>query len=73
MKIVKISWIDSGAPIDIWELKDEYSTEYALCESVGYLLSKNKDRVVICQSTSDTQYGHVFVIPTKSITKLEIM
>ena len=71
MKVVKISWVDSGTSEAIWESKDDYTSEYGLCESVGYLLSKTKDRVVICQSTSDTQYGQTFVIPTKSITRIE--
>jgi hypothetical protein len=73
MKPVLVIWVDSGGAENIWEPADDYTTEYAVVTSVGYLLVNDKDKVVICQSDGDIQVGGVFVIPkvaVKSISDL---
>jgi hypothetical protein len=70
MKIVKVTWEDSGTDNQVWVNKDDFADELGLCESVGFLVKKTNKVVVIAQSTSDTQYGNVLVIPRKMVRKV---
>jgi len=73
LKIVLVKWEDSASASG-WTDEDDLAP--AECETVGYLLKKNKDRVVVVQSTSDiAHYDNRFAIPRgciKSIKELDI-
>jgi hypothetical protein len=71
MKIVEIQWVDSTAEVDVWEQKDDYSRELEPIKTIGYLIEQDKDKVIICQSVSDSQYGQTFRIPKGCIKKIK--
>jgi hypothetical protein len=71
MKIVKVSWLDSGGLVDMWSFKEEDLPTVRVCSSVGYLVSKNSSRTVLAQSKNEEQWGRLLVIPTRSIIETE--
>lgn len=68
MNVVLVEWDDSTA-MGGWT--DEADLELAKCRTVGFLITKNKNRVVVAQSTSDiAHYDNRFGIPRKCIKKI---
>lgn len=71
LKVVKIEWVDSCSG-DNWEgFKESEEHTIAKCESVGYLLRKDKEQVQIVQNISDN--GHLcaqIAIPRGCIKKI---
>lgn len=65
-----IYWVDSGSGDSVWESRDDFTREAGMCQSVGYLLSRDCKNTVISQSYSWNQVANVFVIPTVSIIKM---
>jgi len=70
MRMVMVSWVDSSAVPQIWEYRDEYDDSLVEEHSVGYLISDDDEKVVICQSYSEHQYGQVFRIPRGCVTEI---
>ena len=71
MKMVLIEWVDSTAVGD-WTGDDD--VELAKCRTMGFLLQKNKDRVVVAQSTSDiAHYDNRFGIPRGCIRSIKTL
>ena len=69
MKIVLVCWVDSTT-VGGWA--DEADLELAKCRTVGFLAKKNKDRVVVVQSTSDiAHYDNRFAIPRSCIKSIK--
>jgi hypothetical protein len=69
-KIVHITWVDSQVDLG-WKRVDPKIT--LLCESVGYLVEKTKDRVIIATNFAHgdvVSYGQHTHIPTCSIKKI---
>jgi hypothetical protein len=73
MKIIEITWEDSGSNKEIWCDKDDYCNEPALCKTVGYLVEKNKTSYVLAQSDGIEQWGNVFLIPHGAIKKIRTL
>ena len=72
MKRVEIEWEDSTA-IGGWS--DSGDLELCQCKTVGYLVTKNRNRVVVVQSTSngggsEEHFDNRFGIPRKCIKKI---
>lgn len=72
MKIVEVLWADSTSSGG-WDGATDLAT--SLCKTVGYLTVRNKNRVVVVQSTSDGgNCDNRFAIPRgciKSIRELK--
>ena len=67
MKIVLVDWVDSTS-IQGWE----EGCDMGLCEcrSVGYLIKKTKDKVILAQSLNDHTYYNKFAIPRGCVTSI---
>lgn len=68
---VVVRWVDSMGCAR-WE---KYSPARLECTSVGHLVTKTKDRVVICMTRSCYSTGYYMSIPmcaVKSIKKLKL-
>ena len=73
-KPVLIKWEDSGA-IDglVWQFKDDWECNIHECQSIGFLVSKDKRSVVLAQSENKDQYGRLFAIPTGCIISIKTL
>ena len=66
VKMVEIRWHDSCAAGGGWEHIDNLSTmTLSTCRSVGYLVLKDKQKIVLAQSyaKNDTELMNVIAIP----------
>jgi hypothetical protein len=75
LKMVLVSWVDSSAIAGIWEYRDDFDDTLVEEKSVGFLISDDDEKVVICQSYSEHQYGQIFRIPrgcVKEINELRL-
>lgn len=68
---VEITWVDSKGTQVVWQWKDDFDEDIATITSVGYLIKRNKDITIICQSISEDQYGKVFRIPTVAVKSIK--
>ena len=66
-KIVYVMWEDSSA-CEGWIKKDAFRNKSSLVETIGYLIERNENSLIIASSQSDTDtlFG-VLTIPYKSI------
>jgi hypothetical protein len=77
MKLVLVEWQDSRHPSGIWEWLDECEEPKALkCLTVGWLLKKTKDVLLIAQSLGDvsgerTQFTGAMEIARRQIIRME--
>ena len=68
MKIVEVHWVDS-ASVGGWTNDPECTC--IACKTVGYLIKKDRDEVVVAQCTSDEMlYDNKFVIPRGCIKSI---
>lgn len=67
LRPVMVEWIDSISASGWGELKEP---EDMRCASVGHLIEKSKDRVVICQNMSMLNPGHHMTIPRVAVTRI---
>ena len=70
-KIVEVIWEDSCSIANQW-MRPNGELEPSHCKSVGYLVSKNKKRIVIAQNYND-ESGEVhnqFIIPKGCIRSI---
>ena len=70
MKIVKINWVDSTMR-DAWQDKQSPVTKMERVQSVGYLISKSKKKIVISQGFTSSQVGMTMSIPMGCVTKIK--
>lgn len=70
MKIVRVEWIDSCFRTG-WNRKDALKQKPASCETVGFLMSKNKEAIVIASSISDDDCADGITIPIKCIKTIK--
>ena len=70
MKMVLVKWVDSTS-IQGWEEGD--NMELCRCESVGFLIKKTKDKVILAQSLNDHTYYNKFAIPRGCITSITVL
>ena len=77
-RIVEISWHDSCAAGGGWEHIDNLSSMVlSTCRSVGYIVLKDKQKIILAQSyaKNDTELMNVIAIPrgcVESITELSL-
>lgn len=72
LKLVEVEWIDP-ASWSRWNSREYYeNAEYSECRSVGYLMTKNRDKVVLVQSLDDDGHGAAdgIVLPRKVVTNI---
>ena len=82
IRFVYVEWIDShtfGGWKNVIRHVEDAEEDTLLCKSVGLLLKKKKDRIIICQSVS-TPNGtdidnvtEILTIPAISIKKLKYL
>jgi hypothetical protein len=71
MKLIEITWIDSGAQEGrVWDFKEEYTWPRDEFKTIGYKLAKKDGYLYVAQSLSQYQYGRVFRIPLSCIIKI---
>ncbi len=76
MQVVQVQWVDSASE-DGWQSKShvKHASKLCYCESVGFLLRKNKGDITLVQSTgSFDNVAASISIPmscVKKITKLK--
>ena len=72
MKVILIEWLDSTSSSG-WD--SAFDLELSNCKTVGFLVKKDKEKVVVIQSNSDNVHSDGrFAIPRsciKSIRELE--
>lgn len=68
MKIVHVKWRDSGSYVG-W-IRRDHPFSISLCESSGFLVSRDDNQTVIAASFSDDcdKYEQVHCIPNENIT-----
>lgn len=69
-KIVYVKWSDSNIYHDQYS-KDK-SFEFAIVESIGFLVDDKKDCIVIAGDSIDTDIRRVIAIPKVNIIKQKI-
>lgn len=70
VKPVLVEWIDS-AVTGGWNSKEAYKnpSDYS-CVTVGILLNKTKDRIIIALNQSAHQYGEIIEIPLVAVKRI---
>lgn len=74
--LLKVTWYDATDHDDTWvDNKDieKWSKELTTIISVGWLLRRNKNHVVLAGDDADGNWGRVTKIPTGWIIKEEIL
>lgn len=67
VKPVLVEWIDSIG-VSGWHHVHEKSNMN--CVSVGHLIKKDTDRIIICLNKNDQQHGELMEIPKVAIKKI---
>lgn len=69
--MVYVKWMDSSS-VDRWLSKEEANKLKNLeCESVGFLIKKTKNKLVLAASKSASEYGSTWVIPMVCVKKIK--
>jgi hypothetical protein len=63
-KIYKVTWEDATC-YSGWTCPNSIDYDLVQCETVGYLLSKNKEKIVLSMTKGIESVAEVMVIPTK--------
>ena len=77
-KKVKVSWIDIISSPDWTSVEKVKRQTYSKCESIGYLLHKDKDKVFIypCHSfdeDGEMEIGNYTIFPRCVVKKIEVL
>jgi hypothetical protein len=67
--LVRVDWIDSTQQFG-W---GEYQETDMLCTSVGILVEKRKDKIVLAQSWSEEQLATYMTIPMVAVLKIRTL
>ena len=71
LKIVEVTWHDSCSDGGWKSLKSSLSGSISTCQSVGYLLQRNRKQVILIQSRSDTgNLSDQIAIPRTDVVKI---
>ena len=71
MQIVEVEWEDSCAEMGWHTPRDIKGYDVSHCRSVGYLLGKDRKKVVILQSASDSpSFCEALTIPRGNVKKI---
>ena len=71
---VIVKWEDTSSVVGWHSMDTIKSQKCASCESIGYLIHKAKDRVVLSGMVGDNEYNSIQYIPrgcVKEIKKIE--
>ena len=76
--MVRVTWLDARDTETGWlPIKDILNAPLAVCQEVGYMVVKNKEKIVImcswCTDKDDNHGGGVIAIPTGWVTKVEFL
>ena len=77
-KRVKVSWIDIVSNPEWVDSEKVKKQSYSKCESIGYLLHKDKDNVIIypCHSfdeDGEMEIGNYTIFPRCVVKKIEVI
>ena len=77
-KRVKVSWIDIVSNPEWVDSEKVKKQSYSKCESIGYLLHKEKDKVIIypCHSfdeDGEMEIGNYTIFPRCVVKKIEVI
>lgn len=73
-KLVCVTWVDSCIPYGKWHDRSLGETyKVTTCISVGWLVRKDKNSVVLAASFGPDQIGDVSAIPTSCIQRVEFL
>ena len=76
--MVRVTWLDARDMETGWlPIKDILNAPLAVCQEVGYMVVKNKEKIVImrswCTDKDDNHGGGVIAIPTGWVNKIEYL
>lgn len=73
--IVLVEWIDSCIPAGPWHDADDEPERYQAgeCRSVGWLLDKDENRIVIYGDTGGGQRGRFISIPIGCVKSIKTL
>jgi len=70
-RLVLVHWVDSCSPSRKWQDPSEAKTyKRDEAETVGWLLRKDKDTVLLASSMSSEQIGDLTAIPTGAVLSI---
>ena len=69
MKLVEVKWEDATSYANQWMTPDG-NLEPMSCMTVGYVVSKNKNKLVLAQSQHEDEVHNQFVIPRGCIKSI---
>lgn len=70
-KLIFIVWLDACHEFGWQEGNEDIDSEIVPCVTVGWLLSKTKQSVKVCQTWSPDNHAQTIVIPMGMIQKIE--
>jgi len=76
MKIVQVKWLDSSRPSGGWQNQQQYKDfkkDDLECLSTGILLFKNKKRIILASSMTESQVGEMISIPWAIIQEMKVI
>ena len=76
--MVRVTWLDARDTETGWlPIKDILNAPLAVCQEVGYMVVKNKEKIVImrswCLDKDDNHGGGAIALPKGWITKIEYL
>jgi len=76
--MVRVTWLDARDTETGWlPIKDILNAPLAKCQEVGWMVVKNKEKIVImrswCTDKDDNHGGGCIAIPTGWVTKVEFL
>jgi hypothetical protein len=71
--VVKAEWIDSSGMSAYWFNKADVVCELLHCTTVGKLIMKTDDSILIAQSWNDYQFGGCIEIPKVNVKRLTLI
>lgn len=69
MQKITVVWTDSNRYIEQCHIDDEFS--FVTIKSTGWLVIKDKDKIVLCQDIIGDDIRGVLVIPMDNVKKIE--
>jgi len=71
--LVLVEWLDASARAGWTDLADAKDCPLAPCMSVGFLIHKDKDRLVVVATVGTYAMGDRIAIPKPWVTKIEYL
>jgi len=71
MKKVLIKWEDTAATVGWYSREAVISRKCVFCESVGYLVHKDRDKVILSGMMADGEFNSLQYIPRGCIKEIK--